>query len=422
MVERLYLLLEIIAILICASNIFGEKFKVDILTAVYIFVNILAIRILSLIGLFNSYGYILYLFLLFYCILEFRPSILEGIFRYGILFLFCITMQLLCSIPFLLLSTYITGKLVYLYTNILFLISCVVLNCTVSIDTIIRRTLNRYRMEKGIILLAGLGVGAGMVVNFRSLGRFSITNYCIFLFFMIIVVFLFLCWITINNKLKQMEKEKQLAVMYNGTFQNLIETMRMEQHDFKNHLQALLSIAEAERDAEEIRILQRTYCSDAIGILKRSNVLYSVNTPPLTAFLYTKMEEARRKEIITEHRFAVQQCQIGIPIYQIVEIVGILLDNAYEAVEEMPKEQRRVNIQLIETEGCLYLEICNPTILTLQEYLKLNESGKSTKGENRGMGLAKIADYCRRYRLKRTVDIESQGNEKWLKVGMELKG
>ena len=184
----------------------------------------------------------------------------------------------------------------------------------------------------------------------------------------------------------------------------------------------MLSIAESKRDAEEIRLLQREYCSDVVEMLRESAVVYSVDTPPLAAFMYIKIEEAKRKEIRTEYQFSVGQCDVGIPIYEIVEIIGILLDNAYEAVEELSKEHRVVKVQLTETAGCLYLKISNPTNLTLQQFLEISESGKSTKGERRGIGLTKIADYCKNYGLVRTVNVEMKGNKRWLEFGVDIKG
>lgn len=229
-------------------------------------------------------------------------------------------------------------------------------------------------------------------------------------------------WINLNYKVRQLERERQLAMMYDETVQELIDTMRMRQHDFKNHLQALLSIAESKSDVEEIRMMQRAYCSDVIEMLRESAVVYSVNTPPLAAFMYIKIEEAKRKDIRTEYQFSVAQCEVGIPIYEIVEIIGILLDNAYEAVEELSGEQRIVKIRLIETAGCLCLKISNPTNLTLQQFLEISEAGASTKGEGRGIGLTKIADYCKNYGLERTVDVEMRGNKRWLEFGVDIKG
>lgn len=423
MVERLYLLLEIVAILICAGNIFGKRFTLDILTCMYIFVNILAIQILTFLGVFHVYGYVLYLLLLLYCFIEYKTAMIEGIIRFILLLFVCICMQLLCSVPFLFVSTYLTGDEVYLYTNMLFLLVAILFSCKLPAASLIERMLHRrYRVEKIILLLVGVGIVTAMVVSFRYFGGFHIMNYILSLIVIIIVMGLVFRWMNLNYKVRQLERERQIAMMYDGTVQELVDTMRMRQHDFKNHLQALLSIAESKNDAEQIRMLQRAYCSDVIEMLRESAMVYSVNTPPLAAFMYIKIEEANRKNIRTEYQFSVEQCEVGIPIYEIVEIIGILLDNAYEAVEELSGEERIVKVQLIETEGCLYLKISNPTNLTLQQFLEISESGRSTKGEGRGIGLTKIAGYCKTYGLERTVDIEMRGNKRWLELGIDIKG
>lgn len=423
MVDCLYLLLEIAAILICAGNIFGKKVKLDILTAIYIFMNILAIQIFSFLGVFNIYGYTLYLLLLLYCVLEYRLAFMESILRFVILLFVCISMQLLCSVPFLFISTYLTGDEVYFYTNILFLLMAILFNYKLPADNLIQGMLkHRYKTEKLILLLMGLGLVTGMVISFRYFGGFQIMNYFLSLIVMIIVMILMFRWINLNYKVKQLERERQLAMMYDGTFQELIKTMRMRQHDFKNHLQAMLSIAESNGDAREIKELQRAYCSDVLEMLRESALVYGVDTPPLTAFIYIKIEEAKRNGIRTKYQFSVEQCKVGIPIYEIVEIIGILLDNAYEAVQEFTGGQRVVEIQLIETAGCLCLKISNPTCLTLQQFLEISESGKSTKGEQRGIGLTKIADYCKSYGLERTINVETRGNESWLEFGIDIKG
>lgn len=79
-------------------------------------------------------------------------------------------------------------------------------------------------------------------------------------------------------------------------------------------------------------------------------------------------------------------------------MIGILLDNAVEAVQE--KEEKDIKFTLVEDEGQIHLSVSNASEYISQE--KIHEwllEGNSTKGEQRGIGLANVVSITEKYSL-----------------------
>ena len=248
---------------------------------------------------------------------------------------------------------------------------------------------------------------------------FSYKDYLITVLFIIVFMVLYR-WKETQFLYRQQEMEHQLETMYDGAYQNLIKSVRMQQHDFKNHLHAMLGISEAGQSVEEICVNQRQYCIEIMESFGETQILCKVNAKPLAAFLYTKIEEAQQEGIRTEHQLLVNNCNVGIPLYQIVEIIGILLDNAYEATKQCAKAEQTVKLTLTEMD-MLYLKIANPTTLNSEEqFISYMEAGKSSKGEGRGYGLAKIAKYQKQYHLEFRIMIEKTSDTNWIVIEMDI--
>ena len=86
----------------------------------------------------------------------------------------------------------------------------------------------------------------------------------------------------------------------------------------------------------------------------------------------------------------------NVPLYNLVEIIGILFDNAVEAVTR--GDDRHICVRIIETEKEIEIMISNPSLYVTQEELQnWLQTGTSTKGENRGLGLANVMEIVERY-------------------------
>ena len=92
-------------------------------------------------------------------------------------------------------------------------------------------------------------------------------------------------------------------------------------------------------------------------------------------------------------------------MYEFVEIVGILLDNAAESLQQNDLE-RTITVEIYDDTERYKITVKNPVKgLTNSELQKFFVRGYSTKGEGRGLGLAKIKEYKNRFKYDIFVEI-----------------
>lgn len=422
MLERLYLVIEIIAIIFCACGVFGKKFRFDLATIVFIAVEVFTLQLIDIKDIPYAHDSIVYIELFVYCIVEFKCDIWNLLFGYCIVLFISIVLQTICSIPFLLVSDGTGYLIMYWLVNIVFMGTAFLLYKKFPLYKYLNRFLNQYKIEK---IVVSLGIGAIVLLFYYQAKYAQSFDFTILLecaVVMGVTMFLLYRWKDADYRWKQSEMERQMNQMYNGAFQDLVDTTRMQQHDFKNHLQALLSIAETAVTREEVGSRQKEYCEEVIGMLQCSDLLYKVNTHPLAGFLHHKIRLAQQQGIDVFQHISVNECEIGIPLHEVVEILGIFMDNACEAVTEYSKERKKIQVDLTELEGALHLVISNPVdFRAVEEFAVLVEKGKSTKGKDRGFGLAKIESYCRRYDMIWSVNVCKKEEGNWLEISMDIK-
>ena len=98
-----------------------------------------------------------------------------------------------------------------------------------------------------------------------------------------------------------------------------------------------------------------------------------------------------KNNILVEYKIVIDTAECSLSLHEIIEILGILLTNAAEVVYKKKNEEKRISLKLEENRENLIIEVGNPS-----EHLKSNEierlfhEGYSSKGEGRGIGLARI--------------------------------
>lgn len=199
-----------------------------------------------------------------------------------------------------------------------------------------------------------------------------------------------------ENKAK-VERELQMHKMYDNSFASLSATMRKKQHEFHNHLQAIVGMHCMLKTYEELVEEQQKY----VGTLLHENKFYgllSSNWPVLAGFLYSKFLEADAKGIGIKYTLGVELEMCRIPEFVMIEILRILLDNAIEAVEKI--ENPMIYVRVVKEES-FSVQVAN-TIedMTYGNVMRLFDEGYSSKKGHQGLGLHKIAEYGQRYHFE----------------------
>lgn len=196
----------------------------------------------------------------------------------------------------------------------------------------------------------------------------------------------------------RIEKDLQVHELYDESFKSLLDTMFKKQHEYHNHIQAILSMHYSIHTYEDLVREQNKYCESLVEDTKYFHLLKG-NWPVLMGFLYSKFMEADKRGVEVRYSIRIRGRIYTIPEFVMVEVLGILLDNAIEAVEGT--EDPVVYVR-IEEEDKFVVEIGNPAEdISYKKMAQFFEKGYTSKVGHPGLGLCKLVEYGQRYGFER---------------------
>lgn len=97
-------------------------------------------------------------------------------------------------------------------------------------------------------------------------------------------------------KIKSTDSEAELNAykLYEESYKNLINEIRIRQHEFNNHINAIYNMSSIYRTYEELVENQKKYCEELESDNRYGQLLKLGNTVVI-GFLYGKLLEAERK-------------------------------------------------------------------------------------------------------------------------------
>lgn len=210
-----------------------------------------------------------------------------------------------------------------------------------------------------------------------------IISYCIFT---IIIWF---------STLKKTINEEELAQQkfYNESIRSTLFDLRRFKHDWVNNLTVIYSMLKMNKIKE-----LNQYISELIVQNTEhggNTEIFNIKNAGLFGIISSKINQAQEKGINVELSVIGEIENIpGVKISELCEIVGIFLDNA---IEESIKATKSISIVLYKSESCIELSISNSCQKT-PDIQAIYAEGYSTKGENRGMGLAIARKILEKYK------------------------
>ncbi len=173
---------------------------------------------------------------------------------------------------------------------------------------------------------------------------------------------------------------------------HLVTTLEAQGHEHANRLQAvtgLLALGAPDEALELLRTLANTHHAS------RASIERHVDHPLLHGFLEAKTGIARQREIQLELDLSTDVRPDSLPVSdaQLITIVGNLLDNAFDAVGEQPRERRVVRFRADSDHHHTTIEVTDHGGgVPADELDRLSDYGHTTKPEHRGIGLTLVAD------------------------------
>lgn len=273
-----------------------------------------------------------------------------------------------------------------------------------------------YRIFCGIALL----VSVYLVLDFLLSGTFDYRVFLMFLLMVVVVLWGIVDWRRNYIMMQQKEKELKLYKLYVEPLEELVKDIRAKQHEYDNHINAILNMHLTVDTYDELVKRQSEYITEAAkeNDSRQYLPLLRISDKVLAGFLYSKIVKSPSR-IQTE--VVVKNLEIisGISEHLMVEIVGTLVDNAYEACDE---EFHHVIIEVDSENDKMEFLIKNQTDenMKLEMIGKFFEKGFSTKSKDgkRGLGLFQAKKICEKYGGEITVGLEmiEDRNYIWFKV------
>ena len=169
---------------------------------------------------------------------------------------------------------------------------------------------------------------------------------------------------------------------------------------------------------DDLVCAQREYC-DRIMEENKYNALLSLGNNVLIGFLYEKFVCIEKQGIEILCKIGVKEYAPIIPDYYLIEALGILLENAVEAVKQsdLPK---KIEVIISEKEMGYEYIVRNPFYhVTFEEIQQWFEFEHSTKGKERGLGLHHLREMCTEWDSAIGCSIIEQEDINWIEFVLE---
>lgn len=199
-----------------------------------------------------------------------------------------------------------------------------------------------------------------------------------------------------ENALLQQQSEMQLEV-YSDLQQRYQNSMRTI-HDAKRHVRALESLIQSDHLAEA-----QQYKESLFQKLNELQPSIQCDNPLLSAILNHVFLKAEQRHITLKMDLQGEEQLSMLAGVDLTTIVSNLLDNAVDAVSELPEEQRYIHFAVAFQMGEIMIHVENPTKNDLK---REGNTVVSTKEGHFGLGLKNVGVVVKKYKGNFKTDVE----------------
>lgn len=399
MIRNFKILLEMLTYTYCLAELFGKKLKISIHLVIFIMLDIFILAGIDQYGFPPYLVSLNYIGMFLYGLLYYRESIKLTLVNCFLAAALVAISQLLVLLPmyYLFFVKYEQGEVAELLINIVCFLLIVLCSYKIRLMKISEFFMKRNKLIVGIsiLILLGFAVKSCQIINEGGI-RGEVHIQILYFFF----IFLFTIYEWQKTKTDAERKKAQLEMnrLYYDAYDQLIMLVRERQHDMKNHIGAILGMIYATDNYGELAEKQKEYCGYVMEQNEKTKLVLSTGNPLVSGFLYSKIQEAESKNIKVEYHIGVPQIETILPEYELIEMMSILTDNAIDALCKMDENAkdlfREIRICLKDAEEAEnYIEL---VVANTSEYYEEDmterffETGYSSKGKGRGIGLSKL--------------------------------
>lgn len=416
MMDRMYLIFEILAILFCLHGLYGQKFKWNIYTILYIGLEVMVYQISNVYEQAQYLELVVYIMMFIYLWVQFKKNLRINIINYILCVLIIAVLQVICYLPMILLP-----ESLYLYritlVNILLLVIVVVLYKSKVLFRV-----SEYMTQKSrfvfMFLIILLSFVVFSVYSLRTYTHLRALDY--FILIVSIVLLFIIALLLFKERMinQQMKVEKELSRLYGNALVELIDRVKINQHNYNNQLVAIQGMIFTAETLEGLQEEQKKYYASIRHEEQYSNLLSEYNDRIVAGFLYSKLCNVDANHININCSLHMQKEENSLFLSDMIQILGVLIDNAIEEVVKEQYHKKSICIEILEDEKiCLEVRnICRK--ISINEISEFFKKGNSTKGQERGLGLYSVKEMVKKWNgdiLSQNKEIEG---ENWFSISI----
>lgn len=198
---------------------------------------------------------------------------------------------------------------------------------------------------------------------------------------------------TLNEK-----KKSEIKTSFNPLINDLMGKLKANEHEYKNHLNTIWSIAQV-TPPEDIKEKLQEYITNIVDDTEEFSMLLNVENTIIKAVLYNKGQRAEKLGVKYTYNVRSNFKDILLDNSELTVILSNLLNNAIEATSMIKKKELEVFIE--EDNKYYIIDVRNRTEgLRMEDLGNIFKIGYSTKGEGRGYGLYNVKSIVDKYRGK----------------------
>ena len=329
--------------------------------------------------------------------------ILQGVYGYGILALFSIKLNPI-SMASASLGVIVGTITAVIIPPIFYYLVSNWLNIDISN---VRKTLKNYLSARALRL-----VNVALLIFYPGMECFAAltpfedmsTNRDIYravIFVYFIFLFIFLFYLNFrhgqeqkNELLRNQEMELVALENYSKHVESLYQEVRSFRHDYANVLMSL-KVGIDQGNLDDIKKIYDEITADSTKLVKNNKFdltrLANITDSGVKSLMSAKFLHAENQGIENSLEVSEKMGTPSIPLISYIRILSILFDNAIEGALE--SAEPKISVANFYQDGDFVFMIENSSKEKSVDLGKIFERGYSTKGDNRGLGLATLMDF-----------------------------
>ena len=182
------------------------------------------------------------------------------------------------------------------------------------------------------------------------------------------------------------EFQSELISKQTEEIRNMYRQMQAWRHDYRNHIQNMKNRLEGDQGELE------KYLDELADDLTQADTSIQTGNIMADAVLNSKLSVSEQKGIKLNIKARIPQ-GVAMTDVELCSVLGNLIDNAMEACEKVPQEERFMRVYIDKFKGQLYLSVQNSS-----PPVKLEKGAfRTTKEGLHGFGLFRIDRIAKKY-------------------------